>query len=133
MITSLTLTAGQTDVETDAAKKFVVFMEHAQNAADWVLMSPGAALPVIRAVSGTASYQDNPVIKAFGDLPAQLIAQYPNMQAFGSVGDKNFSRMGDITGSGALNAMVNSVTVGNRDVQATLEQSQKRIEELATH
>jgi len=36
MITSLTLTAGQTDVETDAAKKFVVFMEHAQNAADWV-------------------------------------------------------------------------------------------------
>jgi len=96
-------------------------------------MSPGAALPVIRAVSGTASYQDNPVIKAFGDLPAQLIAQYPNMQAFGSVGDKNFSRMGDITGSGALNAMVNSVTVGNRDVQATLVQSQKRIEELATH
>jgi len=41
--------------------------------------------------------------------------------------------MGDITGSGALNAMVNSVTVGNRDVQATLVQSQKRIEELATH
>lgn len=133
MITSLTLTAGQTDVETDAAKKFVVFMEHAQNAADWVLMSPGAALPVIRAVSSTASYQDNPVIKAFGDLPAQLIAQYPNMRAFGSVGDKNFTRMGDITGSGALNAMVNSVTVGNRDVQATLVQSQKRIEELATH
>ncbi|MDA3133419.1 carbohydrate ABC transporter substrate-binding protein [Atlantibacter subterranea] len=131
MITSLTLTAGQTEAETDAAKKFVVFMEQAQNAADWVLMSPGAALPVIRAVSDTPSYKDNPVIKAFGELPAQLIAQYPNVQVFGSVGDKNFTRMGDITGSGALNAMVNNVTVGNKDVNATLAQSQTRIAELA--
>jgi len=71
------------------------------------------------------------VIKAFGELPAQLIAQYPNVQVFGSVGDKNFTRMGDITGSGALNAMVNNVTVGNKDVNATLAQSQTRIAELA--
>lgn len=131
MITSLTLTAGQNDAETDAAKRFVVFMEQAQNAADWVLMSPGAALPVIRAVSDTPSYKDNPVIKAFGDLPAQLIAQFPNVKVFGSVGDKNFTRMGDITGSGALNAMVNNVTVGNKAVNATLSQSQARIAQLA--
>lgn len=133
MITSLTITTGQTDAETDAAKKFVVFMAQPQNAADWVLMSPGAALPVIRAVTDTPSYKDNPVIKAFGDLPAQLIAQYPNVQVFGSVGDKNFTRMGDITGSGALNAMVNSVTVGNKPVKAVLSQSQARIAELAAH
>lgn len=130
MITSLTLTAGQSEAETDAAKKFVTFMEQGQNAADWVLMSSGGALPVVRAVADTASYQSNPIIKAFGDLPAQLIAQYPNVQVFGSVGDKNFTRMGDITGSGALNAMVNSVAVGNKDVQETLTQSQAHITQL---
>lgn len=41
VITSLTLTTGQTEAETKAAEKFVSFMGQAQNAADWVLMSPG--------------------------------------------------------------------------------------------
>ena len=130
MITSLTITAGQTKAETAAAEKFVVFLEQAQNSADWVLMSPGAALPVTKAVTETASYQDNPVIKAFGTLPAELIAQFPNVQVFGSVGDKNFTRMGDITGSAVLSEMVNQVTVGKQATAPALERSQQRIVEL---
>ncbi|MGL5384987.1 MAG: ABC transporter substrate-binding protein [Enterobacterales bacterium] len=130
MITSLTITAGQTKAETAAAEKFVTFLEQAQNSADWVLMSPGAALPVTKAVTETASYQDNPVIKAFGALPAELIAQFPNVQVFGSVGDKNFTRMGDITGSAVLSEMVNQVTVGKQATAPALERSQQRIVEL---
>ncbi len=52
-------------------------MEQAENAADWVLMSPGAALPVNKAVVDTPVYQQNPVIKAFGGLTRELIAQFP--------------------------------------------------------
>ncbi|EKK5269361.1 carbohydrate ABC transporter substrate-binding protein [Cronobacter dublinensis] len=130
MLTSLTITAGQREEETAAAKKFVVFMEQAENAADWVLMSPGAALPVNKAVVDTPAYQQNPVIKAFGGLTRELIAQYPNVQVFGSVGDKNFTRMGDVTGSGVINEMVNSVTVGGKSPEAALTLGQKRLDEL---
>ncbi|MDI7384031.1 ABC transporter substrate-binding protein [Cronobacter dublinensis] len=130
MLTSLTITAGQREEETAAAEKFVVFMEQAENAADWVLMSPGAALPVNKAVVDTPAYQQNPVIKAFGGLTRELIAQYPNVQVFGSVGDKNFTRMGDVTGSGVINEMVNSVTVGGKSPEAALTLGQKRLDEL---
>lgn len=130
MLTSLTITAGQREEETEAAKKFVVFMEQAENAADWVLMSPGAALPVNKTVVETPTYQQNPVIKAFGGLTRELIAQFPNVQVFGSVGDKNFTRMGDVTGSGVINEMVNSVTVGGKSPEAALVDGQKRLDEL---
>lgn len=130
VITSLTMTIGQTARENEASRKFVAFMEQAQNAAEWVLMSPGAVLPVTKAVAENPAFKDSPAIKVFGTLPAQLIAQYPNMQVFGSVGEKNFTRMGDITGSAILGEMVNQVTVGNKEAAPVLERSQQRIQEL---
>ncbi|HDS9359139.1 TPA: ABC transporter substrate-binding protein [Enterobacter cancerogenus] len=130
MVTSLTITAGQTEEETVAAKKFVVWMEQAQNATDWVMMSPGAALPVNTLVVGTDTWKSNNVIQAFGQLPYELIAQFPNLQVFGAVGDKNFTRMGDVTGSGIISSMVHNVTVGKQDLSATLSSSQKRLSDL---
>ncbi|HCS7074709.1 TPA: extracellular solute-binding protein [Escherichia coli] len=76
MLTSLTITAGQKTEETEAAEKFVTFMEQADNIADWVMMSPGAALPVNKAVVTTATWKDNDVIKALGELPNQLMLDY---------------------------------------------------------
>lgn len=130
MLTSLTITNGQKEEETEAAEKFVAFMEQADNIADWVMMSPGAALPVNKAVVTTRAWQDNAVIKALGDLPAQLIAELPNIQVFGAVGDKNFTRMGDVTGSGVVSAMVHNVTVGKADLPSTLQESQKALDTL---
>ncbi|HIG8370717.1 TPA: ABC transporter substrate-binding protein [Enterobacter hormaechei] len=130
VITSLTITTGQKEEETEAAEKFVSFMEQAQNTAEWVLMSPGAMLPVTKAVAAHTVYKHNPAIKAFGDLTTQLIAQYPHMQVFGSVGEKNFTGMGDVTGSAILSEMVNQVTVGKQETAAALERSQQRVAEL---
>ncbi|WP_368749363.1 ABC transporter substrate-binding protein [Enterobacter hormaechei] len=130
VITSLTITTGQKEEETEAAEKFVSFMEQAENTAQWVLMSPGAMLPVTKAVAAHTVYKDNPAIKAFGDLTTQLIAQYPHMQVFGSVGEKNFTGMGDVTGSAILSEMVNQVTVGKQETAPALERSQQRVVEL---
>ncbi|HAV1920609.1 extracellular solute-binding protein [Enterobacter hormaechei subsp. xiangfangensis] len=130
VITSLTITTGQKEEETEAAEKFASFMEQAQNTAEWVLMSPGAMLPVTKAVAAHTVYKDNPAIKAFGDLTTQLIAQYPHMQVFGSVGEKNFTGMGDVTGSAILSEMVNQVTVGKQETAPALERSQQRVAEL---
>ena len=130
MLTSLTITAGQKTEETEAAEKFVTFMEQADNIADWVMMSPGAALPVNKAVVTTATWKDNDVIKALGELPIQLIGELPNIQVFGAVGDKNFTRMGDVTGSGVVSSMVHNVTVGKADLSTTLQASQKKLDEL---
>lgn len=130
MLTSLTITSGQESAETQAAEKFVTFMEQAENIADWVMMSPGAALPVNKAVVTTATWQQNDVIKALGTLPNQLIAELPNIQVFGAVGDKNFTRMGDVTGSGIVSSMVHNVTVGKADLDKTIAASQKKLDEL---
>lgn len=130
MVTSLTITNGQTEQETKAAEAFVTWMEQAQNAADWVMMSPGAALPVNKLVVATDSWKNNNVIQAFGQLPYELIAQFPNVQVFGAVGDKNFTRMGDVTGSGVISSMVHNVTVGKKDLNTTLSDSQKRLADL---
>ncbi|WP_448885466.1 ABC transporter substrate-binding protein [Citrobacter telavivensis] len=130
MLTSLTITAGQKSDETEAAEKFVTFMEQADNIADWVMMSPGAALPVNKAVVETATWKDNAVIKALGTLPDQLIAELPHIQVFGAVGDKNFTRMGDVTGSGVVSTMVHNVTVGKADLSATIKVSQKKLDDL---
>ena len=130
MVTSLTITAGQSEKETQAAEKFITFMEQGPNAAQWVLMSPGAALPVNKGVVEEPAYKENPVIQAFSALTSELIAQYPNVQVFGSVGDKNFTRMGDVTGSGVIYALVNGVTVGKQDPQAALAKGQKHLVEL---
>ena len=70
------------------------------------------------------------MIKAFGQLPYELIAQFPNVQVFGAVGDKNFTRMGDVTGSGIISSMVHNVTVGKADLSTTLQTSQKKLDEL---
>lgn len=125
MLTSLTITAGQKAEETEAAEKFVTFMEQADNIADWVMMSPGAALPVNKAVVTTATWKDNDVIKALGELPNQLISELPNIQVFGAVGDKNFTRMGDVTGSGVVSSMVHNVTVGKADLLARCKRARK--------
>lgn len=130
MVTSLTITAGQSEKETQAAEKFITFMEQGPNAAQWVLMSPGAALPVNKGVVEEPAYKENPVIQAFSALTSELIAQYPNVQVFGSVGNKNFTRMGDVTGSGVIYALVNGVTVGKQDPQAALAKGQKHLVEL---
>jgi len=129
-ITSLTISNGQSADETAAAEKFVTFMHKAENEAEWVMMSPGAAFPANKGVTDTALWKDNEVIKAFGQLPYDLIAQYPNMKVFGSVGDKNFTRMGDVTGSGAINRAVHNVTVGKKDLKQTLTEGQAKLEEL---
>lgn len=129
-ITSLTISNGQAADETAAAEKFVTFMHKAENEAEWVMMSPGAAFPANKGVTDTALWKDNEVIKAFGQLPYDLIAQYPNMQVFGSVGDKNFTRMGDVTGSGVINSAVHNVTVGKKDLKQTLVEGQAKLEEL---
>jgi len=130
MLTSLTITAGQKTEETEAAEKFVTFMEQADNIADWVMMSPGAALPVNKAVVNTSTWKDNAVIKALGELPNQLIAELPNIQVFGAVGDKNFTRMGDVTGSGIVSTMVHNVTVGKADLSSTIKASQTKLDDL---
>ncbi|HGY3717422.1 TPA: ABC transporter substrate-binding protein [Citrobacter gillenii] len=130
MLTSLTITSGQKTEETEAAEKFVTFMEQADNIADWVMMSPGAALPVNKAVVNTAIWKENAVINALGELPNQLIAELPNIQVFGAVGDKNFTRMGDVTGSGVVSTMVHNVTVGKADLSTTIKASQIKLDDL---
>lgn len=67
----------------------------------------------------------NEVIKSFGELPSEIASAFDEVQVFGLVGEKNFTKMGDITSSGVIGKAVNQVTVGNEDVDQALADAQK--------
>ena len=118
-----------TNKQEAASEKFVEYLSEAKNMEKWVLMSPGGAQPVNKKVVDSSSYQSNEVISAFGELPKEIASSFDKVQVFGLVGDKNFTKMGDITSSGAISKAVNGVTVGKEDPEKALKTAQESIEE----
>lgn len=128
--TGLAISAGLEDAEKEAAQKFIAFMAEAENSAEFVLMSPGGAVPPNRLVAEGNQYLSNEVISALGDLATEITNSYDDIQVFGVVGDKNILAMGDITSSGLIGTMVNRVTVRNEDVSTVLESTTEQLESL---
>lgn len=124
-VSGLTIASGLEDKQKAAAEKFTAFLSQPENMEKWVLMSPGGAQPVNKQVVELDGYQDNEVIKAFGDLPSEIASAFNDVQVFGLVGEKNLTKMGDITSSGVIGKAVNQVTVGNVDVEKALADAQK--------
>lgn len=128
-VSGLTISAGLNKEQKAASEKFVEYLSEAKNMEKWVLMSPGGAQPVNKEVVDSSSYQSNEVISAFGELPKEIASSFDKVQVFGLVGDKNFTKMGDITSSGAISKAVNGVTVGKEDPEKALKTAQESIEE----
>ena len=128
-VSGLTISAGLGKEQKAASEKFVEYLSEAKNMEKWVLMSPGGAQPVNKKVVDSSSYQSNEVISAFGELPKEIASSFDKVQVFGLVGDKNFTKMGDITSSGAISKAVNGVTVGKEDPEKALKTAQESIEE----
>lgn len=128
-VSGLTISAGLDKEQKAASEKFVEYLSEAKNMEKWVLMSPGGAQPVNKEVVDSSSYQSNEVISAFGELPKEIASSFDKVQVFGLVGDKNFTKMGDITSSGAISKAVNGVTVGKEDTEKALKTAQESIEE----
>lgn len=128
-VSGLTISAGLDKEQKAASEKFVEYLSEAKNMEKWVLMSPGGAQPVNKKVVDSSSYQSNEVISAFGEVPKEIASSFDKVQVFGLVGDKNFTKMGDITSSGAISKAVNGVTVGKEDPEKALKTAQESIEE----
>lgn len=128
-VSGLTISAGLDKEQKAASEKFVEYLSEVKNMEKWVLMSPGGAQPVNKEVVDSSSYQSNEVISAFGELPKEIASSFDKVQVFGLVGDKNFTKMGDITSSGAISKAVNGVTVGKEDPEKALKTAQESIEE----
>lgn len=129
-VTSLTITSALEDAEREAAETFVEFMAQVENMTEYILMAPGGAQPVHEGVIENETYTSNEVINAFGDLSAEIAESFNDIQVFGLVGDRNFVEMGGITSSGAIPRMVNSVTVGDQDVESEIERAESIISDL---
>lgn len=126
-VSALTITSGLSNAQKTAAKKFVRFMSQPENTTEWVLMSPGGAQPVNKEVVENKKYQNNKIIKSFGKLSLEIARSYNNIQVFGLVNGKNFSKMGDITSSGAISKLVNGVTVGNDNINSAVNDANRLI------
>ncbi|WP_221640888.1 ABC transporter substrate-binding protein [Listeria newyorkensis] len=127
-VSALALSDGLDDAQKDAGKKFVEFLSQPENQTKWVLMSPGGAQPVNKGVIENEAYKNNEVVKSFGALSEEIAKSFDDIQIFGLVDGKNFTKMGDITSSGVIAKMVNNVTVGGKDVESELEKAQSTAE-----
>lgn len=126
-VTSLTITSALEDQKREAAERFVEFMADVENTTEWILMAPGGAQPVHKGVVENETYTSNEVVNAFGELSSEIAESFNDIQVFGLVDEKNFVVMGDITSSGAIPAMVNSVTVGGLDVESEIEKAESTL------
>jgi multiple sugar transport system substrate-binding protein len=129
-VSALTISTDLESEKKEAAQKFVEFMAQPENMTDWILMSPGGAQPVNKLVLENETYQSNEVVKAFGELPAEIASSYNDIQVFGLVEGKNFLKMGDITSSGAIPQMINAITVGGKSIDSELKKAEKSIQEI---
>ncbi|MBC6310250.1 sugar ABC transporter substrate-binding protein [Listeria sp. FSL L7-1582] len=127
-VSALALSDGLDKAQKDAGKKFVEFLSQPENQTKWVLMSPGGAQPVNKGVIENAAYKNNEVVKSFGALSEEIANSFNDIQIFGLVDGKNFTKMGDITSSGVIAKMVNNVTVGGKNVESELKKAQKTAE-----
>jgi multiple sugar transport system substrate-binding protein len=130
MVSALTISSGLEENQKEAAQKFTAFMSEPENMTEWVLMSPGGAQPVNKKVTENAAYQQNEIVKSFGDLSTEIAAAFNDIQVFGLVDNKNFLKMGDVTSSGAIAKMVNGITVGGKSVNEELEKAESKIKDV---
>jgi multiple sugar transport system substrate-binding protein len=130
-ITVFSISSGMSDKETEAAKKFLSFMLEDEHNIDWLHIAPGGVQPILKAVGDSDAYKDNEVIKSFEGISGDIAKAFDNLQVFGTVGDKNFNVMGDITNTGVISKALNNVIVQGNDVAAEAEAAQKAIEDLA--
>ena len=129
-VTALTISAGLEEGEKNAAEKFIAFLSQPENMTEWVLMSPGGGQPVSDVVIENETYQNNEVVQSFGELSIEIAEAFNSVQAFGLVKDKNYTIMGEITGTNALGTMVNQVTVGDMNVEDALSGARETLEPL---
>ncbi|MFD0051517.1 ABC transporter substrate-binding protein [Actinomycetes bacterium NPDC127524] len=127
-VSAITISSGLDDAQKAAAQKFTAFLSKPENMTSWVLMSPGGAQPVSKAVTENADYQANKVVKSFGPLSTEIASSFNDIQVFGLVDGKNYLKMGDVTSSGAIPKLVNNITVGGKSVDGELKKTEKTIE-----
>jgi multiple sugar transport system substrate-binding protein len=129
-VSALTVSSGLEENQNAAAKKFIEFIAQPENMTSWVLMSPGGAQPVSKLVVENETYQANEVVKSFGELSTEIAASFNDIQVFGLVDGKNFLKMGDVTSSTAIPALVNAITVGEKDVDSELKTAEQAISDV---
>jgi multiple sugar transport system substrate-binding protein len=129
-VSGLTISSGLEENQSAAAKKFIEFIAQPENMTNWVLMSPGGAQPVSKLVVENENYQANEVVKSFGELSTEIAASFNDIQVFGLVDGKNFLKMGDITSTGAIPKLINSITVGGQNIDSELKTAEKAISDV---
>lgn len=130
-IITLSISDGLTDEETEAAKKFVNFLLDDAHNIEWLLMAPGGVQPVLKSVNENKTFLENDTVKAFAHLSNDIEEAFTNLQVFGTVGDKNFMAMGDVTNKSIISKMLNNVIVQNSDIDSELAKAEAAIKEVA--
>lgn len=124
------ISAGISDEETEAAKKFVEFYLEEKNNVDWLHMSPGGMHPVLKSVSDSEAYKSNEFVAKIEYLNEDISNAMNELKYFGSVDGKNFMVAGEISNKGYIAKLINSVAVLQGDVSAELSKTQTEVEDF---
>lgn len=127
-VTSMGIAAGLEEDQRDAAIKFVSHLIDDSVNTKWLHMSPGGAQPVLKTVAESEAYLANDVIKSFGNISQDITNSFNELQLFGTVGNKNFLSMGDVSSKGIIGKSINNIIINNKDLNSTMQNAQTEIE-----
>lgn len=128
--TNYTIANNLSEKERDAAKKFLAYMLEEQVNIDMLHVSPGGANPVLKAVAEDPAYMENEVVQAFGKIAKEVPEGFNHMQQFGLQDGKLNPFMGEISNKFVIGKAINQICVQNADIDKTIADTQKELEEI---
>lgn len=130
-IVALNLLSSSTDQERQAAESFAEYLLTGEQYVKWLHMAPGGMNTVLKPTAESDAYQDNELLKAWGDTVSQISAGFQNIERFGYVNGKAFPEFGKITNQFLVAQAVSRVTSGEDPETVATEQAEKMRELLS--
>lgn len=127
-ITGLTFVKNEDQDKVEGAKEFVEFLLSGENYIDFLHMAPGGMNPVLKGVADDPDYQDNEVLKAWGDKAEVIASGLNNIGKFGYVEGNVFPEIGSITSQFVVGETIMKMTESNWSAERAAEWGHSQME-----
>ncbi|MFD2612430.1 ABC transporter substrate-binding protein [Paenibacillus gansuensis] len=130
-ITSVSIMNTISPQQSEAAKKFTMFLMEKETNIKYLHMSPGGANPTRKIVAADPAYLQNEVLQAFGSEAVRIAASLNDLKRFGFEKGRIEPAMGDISAQFIIGEAINQITEGRSSVNAAADNAQGQMLKIA--
>lgn len=128
-INGLTFIKGNEENQMAGAKIFAEFLLSGDNYIKFLHMAPGGMNPVRASIASNPKYQENEVLKVWGEKAGEIAGGLDSIGKFGYVGGKVFPEIGNITSQFIVGQTIMKMTESGWTAEKAAEWGQKEMEE----